>query len=578
MLDSADRLVFVQNLTERGTMSPRGTSAFSQPLTPEEDARQKVATDRFHDLVIEVLQDIVEDVSDEQLGLMVSGGVDSTALACALIEIGRKPTLFTYYIEVNPFGNHGGRDMKMARRFAEHYNLELVEVPIKDDPDYVAREFEAIGKHLEIETHPDFTVGYLYREITRAAKNRGITLLMNGLDPSGPSITEGEEIDKRGMYGKMSVEESNALMVSALSSSSAIGQAYAFSRFAKEIGVEMVSPYLYVGMLLPLRDLSFREQNRPRSKWSVSRPWEKYLDEANVLPIPSSMQKGSSGGSEFFKRVIPSSPYAAKLLGLQEISLDRPVDAKEAIPSSAPSALKLSGFLRSRREQESGIVGKYGNIANGAAVGQWPVFRAITMGEPLPEKYKSAYPMTEDGSYTPPETDSFGIFGTLEADDETVGVSAAGNEFRTDSSDPRTDHMGRPLHTGFGASCPRARAGLYSVSLAPNVEDRVFDLYASDAWPLRLQLGLNIMDDYVEELGGIHEKITEKWQLKAIDEYNSVSTLIEETRKLWPQIQKVEDALDEDPRIHELPWVISEYADRVGKSASLDLSESPSSV
>ena len=70
----------------------------------------------------------LEEYKNENVALLFSGGMDSLSLLLSCLDVGIKPTLYSFKIE-----NIDSDDIKASRRIASIYGLELVEVEIKQN-------------------------------------------------------------------------------------------------------------------------------------------------------------------------------------------------------------------------------------------------------------------------------------------------------------------------------------------------------------------------------------------------------------------------------------------------------------
>lgn len=557
---------------------------YTDPLTPEEDARQAEASAFWHDLLIEATHDLTDHVPDEEIGVMLSGGADSTALLCALVEMGRKPKAFTMKIGTNPFVENDEQtiDIRNSHKIADYLGVEIHDVVIDDDPEETARAMHeyALLEPFNLDSQPDFCVGHLYRKMADYASKLGVTVMVNGLDPIGPIPNSSVELfEKRGSRGLISRNEMNAIIVSGLSNFDIGNQPMGFSNITRTYsGVDSVSPFVLASMMVPFKDLSFREMHRKRKKWVISRPWAEMLEGAKLAPNIRPMQTGDSGGTEMFKRVIPSSKYAARMLGLDEtLPLNRTVNPKERIPAEVPSLGRYVSFLR--KAQASSIekqerIESDSATPNGKHIGAWPVFWAIGNGTPIAPYLRTSDPMNPDGSLildtdsAEAEEDNLFAADVMESVNLIEDYNSAGETVMLDSKDPRTGPFGGRLAHGYELCDPRSRAGLYTVALTPNVEDRQFDVNSSSTWALGIQSLWSSLIPYVDSEPDYMSDALFKWLQKAIDHYNVHSTLIEETERLSDRISEIESGIASETKAYDLPWVITDYAARVGKRDS----------
>ncbi|KAA0573388.1 asparagine synthase-related protein [Azospirillum sp. Sh1] len=71
--------------------------------------------------------------------LALSGGIDSATLLFAMLESGRRPTCFTFYIDKSP-----SEDLIASRALCQHFGLTLREVAIPWDMDQLVRDLRRI--------------------------------------------------------------------------------------------------------------------------------------------------------------------------------------------------------------------------------------------------------------------------------------------------------------------------------------------------------------------------------------------------------------------------------------------------
>lgn len=121
-------------------------------------------------------QRIEEIDPDRKAGLALSGGTDSTTILFAMLASGRHPRCYTFHVK-----GIESTDLLAARNLCKHFDLELVELVLPDDPDEIAKDiFKFIDKCRVIKKtvvqcmHPWL---YLYP----AMRDNGDILVLNGL-------------------------------------------------------------------------------------------------------------------------------------------------------------------------------------------------------------------------------------------------------------------------------------------------------------------------------------------------------------------------------------------------------------
>lgn len=90
------------------------------------------------------------------VAILFSGGLDSLSILLSCLDIGVKPTLYTFYLET-----YESSDIKSARRIADLFGLSLTEVPIKQeistlisDVEYIVNRFHTYKKSAVQCIHP----------------------------------------------------------------------------------------------------------------------------------------------------------------------------------------------------------------------------------------------------------------------------------------------------------------------------------------------------------------------------------------------------------------------------------------
>ena len=87
----------------------------------------------------------LEEYKNESVALLFSGGMDSLSLLLSCLDVGIKPTLYSFKIE-----NIDSDDIKASRRIASIYGLELVEVEIKQDIEKLIEDIKYIVKKYQV--------------------------------------------------------------------------------------------------------------------------------------------------------------------------------------------------------------------------------------------------------------------------------------------------------------------------------------------------------------------------------------------------------------------------------------------
>lgn len=84
---------------------------------------KKEASKILHNKLIQIIGKATERY--DTIGLMLSGGIDSSSILYSLIELGKTVHCYTFYLE-----NYESNDLKSARRLSKKHNLDLTEIEI----------------------------------------------------------------------------------------------------------------------------------------------------------------------------------------------------------------------------------------------------------------------------------------------------------------------------------------------------------------------------------------------------------------------------------------------------------------
>lgn len=82
---------------------------------------------------------------EEEIAILFSGGLDSLSILLSCLELGYKPSLYTFYLEGNI-----SRDLEMSRKVAQHYGLQLTEVVIKHDLELMVCQVKSLIKEFNL--------------------------------------------------------------------------------------------------------------------------------------------------------------------------------------------------------------------------------------------------------------------------------------------------------------------------------------------------------------------------------------------------------------------------------------------
>ncbi len=92
---------------------------------------------------------IKETIGEEtEVGLLLSGGLDSLSVLLGCLDLGIKPICYTFYLS-----NHESDDLKSVRRLKEIYNLKVVEVCLDVEKIDLYKDVKTIIKEYQNDPH-----------------------------------------------------------------------------------------------------------------------------------------------------------------------------------------------------------------------------------------------------------------------------------------------------------------------------------------------------------------------------------------------------------------------------------------
>jgi asparagine synthase (glutamine-hydrolysing) len=148
-----------------GTAAPAQWQQSSQQLTDE-----TIAVKQLQDLLQAAVQNQIQDLPDEPVGVFLSGGLDSSIVAALLVQNGVKVRAYTL-----DFGEAGISEQPYAEQVANYLQIPLVKVPV--NPRLVRKSIEATARALDLPYGDGVTVP-LY--LLCQAASQDVSVIFNG--------------------------------------------------------------------------------------------------------------------------------------------------------------------------------------------------------------------------------------------------------------------------------------------------------------------------------------------------------------------------------------------------------------
>jgi asparagine synthase (glutamine-hydrolysing) len=153
-----------------GTLQPVTISRASWQQSSEQITDESIAISQLQDLLKSAIQRQIEDLSDEPVGVLLSGGLDSSIVAALLVKNGIKVRAYTL-----DFGDAGISEYPYAEQVANHLQIPLVKVPV--NPKLVRQSVGFTAHALDLPYGDGVTVP-LYLLCQAASKE--VSVIFNG--------------------------------------------------------------------------------------------------------------------------------------------------------------------------------------------------------------------------------------------------------------------------------------------------------------------------------------------------------------------------------------------------------------
>lgn len=469
----------------------------------------------------------------DEIGLMISGGIDSTTLLFSFLSVGIRPHLYTFIVKQFPKNS----DARRVRKLAEHFDLPLTVVEMPDDHESAAEYVKwEIDEDWRLESRPDIEVGFFFNEIAKAAHEDGIKGLFCGLDPLNIYLKLMLARERLARVGAIPDKEHNAWQMNDQVRGAETDQYLAFgSNIYNRYGINLINPQFFLSYTGALDGLPWRIMSRPRDRAIATKAFEKEYAEIKQNAVPVSMLKGDTGGRDYFEMHIPESKFA------QEFMRKRGENDPSVVVEGFSATQFYNQLKKERAERE-----EFDEEDDGVRSDDlWDYFSSNhDGGRELPEGYEHPWEIKDgevDDSWIDEEEDEeeVGLFSDIidghDEDEIEEEVEDEGDDI--DMDDKRIDCWGRPIRETYLTNlCPRARAGLCGHEESPG-----FDMYSCGISVRRIDSLTRDAQAMIEQCFGEDEaltKVVHSWVSKCRDAMIEQSTLEEEEERLRDQIME----------------------------------------
>ncbi len=227
----------------------------------------------------------------DHVALLLSGGIDSIALACGLHELGIKTTVYSI-----TRSDYESRDFVAAKRNAKMLGFDFVPVLMPTDPGSVL--------HGVLQA-----IGYGARKKSKIECAWPLFLAYKQISEDGFSkVVSGEFADKLYCNTRAFCMSGGAKDPGACDRyrASTIGdeQSNAEKDYAKDHGVEIVYPYMDKRLVSVYKGMTYKDLNGTVQKWPRKLAWKAYIDKGLSVHSPSNMQCGDTRIRELYEQLL----------------------------------------------------------------------------------------------------------------------------------------------------------------------------------------------------------------------------------------------------------------------------------
>ncbi len=153
-----------------GKVVPVTIGKFQWQQSPNQITDERVAVAQLQALLQSAIQRQIQDLPDRPVGVLLSGGLDSSIAAALLVQNGVKVRAYTL-----DFGIAGSSELPYAEQVAAHLQIPLIKVPV--NPKLVRQHLQATSRALDSPYGDGVTVP-LY--LLNQAASQDVSVIFNG--------------------------------------------------------------------------------------------------------------------------------------------------------------------------------------------------------------------------------------------------------------------------------------------------------------------------------------------------------------------------------------------------------------
>lgn len=255
-----------------------------------------------------VRQTLIESLTniEGQVAVSTSGGVDSSALVIACLDLGYKPVVMSFRLDTKQFVY----DFDAAQKLASKFDLSFVPVILPTERDTILQKVIEIIRTLKVKNKAAIECLYPMLFVFDKCKQLGIQNLICGHAADGHY-----GLSKKAMIHYRHSKESFQQFRTEYFRRKNVAQSESLRELAKQTAITVHLPYLSSAYFELFSDLSWHDVNTPQQKHLVRRDFPE-LDDLR-LKRHLNLQLGDSGiaetvGETVRSYVIPSAKSPIK--------------------------------------------------------------------------------------------------------------------------------------------------------------------------------------------------------------------------------------------------------------------------
>ena len=235
--------------------------------------------------VREVLLAEAREVPDERVALLLSGGIDSSALLFSLLSVGKKVTAYTFMLD-----GRLSTDFKVARQTAKTFGVDFVPVFLPTSIDILKRDLfrlANLGARKKTQFECFWPMLYAYETVRERAVFSGLNAGLHFC------------LTKKGMIHQRHDMEAFRRRAYSLTN---LSQEDLHNRFAASLGKQAIGPYRSKRFETVFSGSTWNDLNKPKPKQPIYDAFPRETQRVKIYK--ADYQLGDSGIQAHFLRLL----------------------------------------------------------------------------------------------------------------------------------------------------------------------------------------------------------------------------------------------------------------------------------